>query len=113
MASLSWPALRPWLGTAARLLVGTVWIVAGALKVGGPATPAQEGGNSVAALLLEGFNGFEHALPRARAHLGAPIEDPVHRRAADPAGFGDGVDGQRKLHPGHKYWIGPFLASRS
>ena len=34
MASLTWPALRPWLGTVARLLVGIVWIVAGALKVG-------------------------------------------------------------------------------
>jgi uncharacterized membrane protein YphA (DoxX/SURF4 family) len=29
-----WHGVRPWLGTAARLIVGGVWIVAGALKVG-------------------------------------------------------------------------------
>ncbi|MFI7576284.1 MauE/DoxX family redox-associated membrane protein [Micromonospora sp. NPDC049497] len=29
-----WPALRPWLGTAARLGLATVWLVAGATKVG-------------------------------------------------------------------------------
>ncbi len=29
-----WRSIQPWLGTAARLLVGIVWLVAGALKVG-------------------------------------------------------------------------------
>jgi uncharacterized membrane protein YphA (DoxX/SURF4 family) len=29
-----WPTLRPWLGTAARLGLATVWLVAGATKVG-------------------------------------------------------------------------------
>ncbi|MGC1211864.1 MAG: MauE/DoxX family redox-associated membrane protein [Micromonospora sp.] len=29
-----WPALRPWLGTAARLGLAAVWLIAGATKVG-------------------------------------------------------------------------------
>ncbi|MEV1147528.1 MauE/DoxX family redox-associated membrane protein [Micromonospora sp. NPDC049799] len=32
--TVRWPALRPWLGTAARLGLATVWLVAGATKVG-------------------------------------------------------------------------------
>ena len=29
-----WPALRPWLGTAARLGLAAVWLIAGGAKVG-------------------------------------------------------------------------------
>jgi hypothetical protein len=74
---------------------------ADALKVGLPAAPAQNwlGG---AAFTLEGFNRFEHVFPRARVHLGPLVEDPVHGRSADAAGFGNGVDSQGKLHPWHK-----------
>ena len=36
-----WPVARPWIGTAARLLTGGVWIVAGALKLPDPVASAQ------------------------------------------------------------------------
>jgi uncharacterized membrane protein YphA (DoxX/SURF4 family) len=32
---MTWYALRPWLGTLARLILGGVWLAAGASKVGG------------------------------------------------------------------------------
>ncbi|MGN9808296.1 MauE/DoxX family redox-associated membrane protein [Micromonospora sp. BQ11] len=32
--TVHWPAVRPWLGVAARLGLATVWLVAGATKVG-------------------------------------------------------------------------------
>jgi len=31
---VTWAAVRPWVGTVARLVVGGVWLAAGALKVG-------------------------------------------------------------------------------
>jgi hypothetical protein len=68
-----------------------------ALKIGRAATAAHEGVGR-ATLTLEVFNHFEHMLPRARVHLGTLIEDPVHRRPADPTGFGDSIDGKGKLH---------------
>ena len=100
-------SVRLWLGTAARLVLGVVWIVAGATKV----TDLAASGRSVAAyriLPYEGARFLGAVLPFLEIALGILL-DP---RAGHPAGRGGIGDPADRVHRGHRVGLGARTSHR-